>query len=98
MPIYPPLTGKKKYESILYKMISRAAYCVGCGVCESQCVRGAIRIDRNGYAKIDDSICVHCYNCIKKDCLRFESLYIPMEQRKDLFQLGINLMENNTND
>lgn len=94
----PNLTGSKKYESVLYKILSRAAYCVGCGVCESQCVRGAIIIDRNGYATIDESSCVHCYHCIDKYCLRFESLYLPKEQRKDLLQLGIDLVENKTNE
>ena len=57
---------------LLKQALKKAAYCVGCKVCEANCVNGAISfIDGN----IEITNCLHCGAChdLPSGCLRAES-------------------------
>jgi phosphoadenosine phosphosulfate reductase len=63
--------------SRLFRQVFRkAAYCVGCKVCETNCKNGCISFE-NGKVKISN--CVHCHEChnIDSGCLLFHSLRHP---------------------
>ena len=59
----------KNFKSVFHK----AATCIGCGVCESNCRHGAISF-KDGL-HIDEKKCVHCLQChdIHSGCLIFDS-------------------------
>ncbi len=38
--------------------------CTGCGICESNCAYGAVAVQENGIAYIDEAICTGCGQCI----------------------------------
>lgn len=58
----------KKYKQVFHK----AAYCVGCKVCETNCKNGCISFD-HGFQITN---CIHCGQCHEIDdgCLAFHSL------------------------
>jgi phosphoadenosine phosphosulfate reductase len=64
----------------LFKQVFRkSAYCVKCGVCETNCSLGHLKFD--GGLKITD--CEHCLKChdIDYGCLAYNSLRIPKEEK-----------------
>jgi phosphoadenosine phosphosulfate reductase len=64
----------------LFKQVFRkSAYCVKCGVCETNCSLGHLKFD--GGLKITD--CEHCLKChdIEDGCLAYNSLRIPKEEK-----------------
>ena len=58
------------------QVFKKAAYCVGCKVCETNCRNGRIKFD-NGKVQITD--CIHCGMChdIDDGCLAYHSLRPP---------------------
>ena len=62
----PVLVGKDKND--LKKIVLKAKYCAGCGLCESSCPQGAIYIDKTGMAKIDEGRCTCCSKCLDAPC------------------------------
>ena len=77
--IYCRTTAMKNLKSVFHK----AAVCVGCGVCESNCRRGAITFE--GGFHIDEQKCVHCLQChdLNSGCLLFDSGRLPGEDGGD---------------
>ena len=67
--VYNKTTAMKFFKSVFHK----AASCVGCGVCESNCSHGAISF--KGGLHIDEKKCVHCLQChdIDAGCIRYNS-------------------------
>ena len=65
----------KIFKSVFHK----SATCIGCGVCESNCQRGAISF--NDGLTIDRDKCVHCLQCheLHGGCLIFDSRKLPGE-------------------
>lgn len=61
----------KRYFKFAFR---RAAYCVKCGTCEANCLKGAIHFDEKGVT-LDG--CVSCLQCaLSKDgCLAYHSLH-----------------------
>lgn len=68
----------KRFRQVFYK----AAYCIGCRVCESNCRKGAIHFSPDGKVQITD--CVHCGACheIHYGCVVADSLKQPLEERR----------------
>ena len=48
-------------------------------------------MNRDGTAEINESKCFHCYQCLQKDCLRFDSIVLPKERSKGLIEEGVKL-------
>ena len=71
-----PAAGK-----IIRQSLRKAAYCVGCRVCETNCKQGHIRFE-NGRAIITD--CIQCHEChdIPGGCHVFNSLKMPQGEKK----------------
>ena len=71
-----PTAGK-----IIRQSLKKAAYCVGCRVCETNCKNGRIRFD-NGRITITD--CVQCHEChdIPGGCHAYNSLKMPQGEKK----------------
>ncbi len=67
--VYDKTPAMKIFKSVFHK----AAACVGCGVCESNCRHGAISF-KDGL-HIDEKKCVHCLQChnIEMGCIRYNS-------------------------
>ena len=67
--VYDKSLAMKVFKSVFHK----AAACVGCGVCESNCRYGAISF-KDGL-HIDEKKCVHCLQChnIDAGCTRYNS-------------------------
>ena len=67
--VYDKSPAMKVFKSVFHK----AAACVGCGVCESNCQHGAISF-KDGL-HIDEKKCVHCLQChnIESGCIRYNS-------------------------
>jgi len=64
----------------LFKQVFRkSAYCVHCGVCETNCSLGHLKFDSG--LKITN--CEHCLKChdIEDGCLAYNSLRIPAEEK-----------------
>ncbi len=63
------------------QVFRKASYCIGCGVCQSNCKFGCIKFDKNNAVKIND--CKSCKNChdIVEGCLLYSSLRIPKEEK-----------------
>lgn len=71
-----PSVGK-----IIRQSLKKAAYCVGCRVCETNCKGGHIHFE-NGKVRISD--CTQCHEChdIPAGCHAYNSLKIPQGERK----------------
>lgn len=68
-----PIAKRKKTVEIELKFkcqITKFQLCAGCHACENACKHNAIKLIKNGEAdcdyryEIDDSKCVHCFECI----------------------------------
>lgn len=72
---YNKTTPMRIFKSVFHK----AATCINCGVCESNCSRGAISF-KDGL-RIDEKKCVHCLQChnIDSGCLIFDSARLSRE-------------------
>ena len=72
---YDKTPAMKIFKSVFHK----AATCVNCGVCESNCRQGAISF-KDGL-HIDEKKCVHCLQChaIDRGCLLYHSTELPTE-------------------
>lgn len=73
--VYDKTSAMKIFKSVFHK----AAACVGCGVCESNCRHGAISF-KDGF-QIDEKKCVHCLQChdIENGCHLYDSTRITKE-------------------
>lgn len=73
--VYDKTPAMKNFKSVFHK----AAACVDCGVCESNCRFGAISF-KDGL-HIDNKKCVHCLQChaIERGCLLYHSTELPLE-------------------
>lgn len=76
------LTPAKTKNSIrmlylLKNALNKAAYCVGCKVCEVECPVGAIKFNEDG--SVSNEGCIHCTHCIdrEKGCIAAQSLSLP---------------------
>lgn len=71
-----PTAGK-----IIRQAFKKAAYCMGCRVCETNCKKGYIHFE-NGRVSITD--CIHCHEChdIPAGCHAYNSLKIPQGEKK----------------
>ena len=71
--VYDRTTELKFFKSVFHK----AAACIGCGVCESNCTHGAISF-KDGL-HIDEKKCAHCLQChdIDLGCLLYKSAAPP---------------------
>lgn len=67
--VYDKTPEMKIFKSVFHK----AAACVGCGVCESNCRQGAISF-KDGF-HLDGKKCIHCQECynIPSGCIRYNS-------------------------
>lgn len=68
-----PIANRTKVVEIELKFkcqITKYQLCVGCHACENVCKHGAIRLEKIGHGDsdyaylIDESNCVHCFECI----------------------------------
>ena len=59
--------------------LQKAAYCVGCRVCEANCLNACISFTNDRQVKINEENCEHCMACNKLDdgCLVCHSLKYP---------------------
>ena len=72
-----------KFASALKTALKKAAYCIGCRVCEANCPNGYISFDNDGNVKIDDR-CTKCKKCheITGGCLVANSIKLPKGESK----------------
>ena len=70
------------FMSTLKTVFRKAAYCIGCRVCEANCPHGFIAM-KNGKVTIDDR-CVKCKKChdVFHGCLVANSLRLPKGEKK----------------
>lgn len=80
--IYNKTSAMKIFKSVFHK----AATCVNCGVCESNCQYGAISF-KDGL-HIDEKKCVHCLQChsIERGCILYHSTELPLRGGTNLKQ------------
>lgn len=74
----------KKYPSegkYFRQALRKAAYCVGCKVCETNCKHGHLKFEDG---KITISDCIRCHECheIPAGCHVYNSLKIPQGEKK----------------
>lgn len=65
-----------RLKSKLKKVLNKSTFCVHCGVCDVECIEGAIKTDPK--VQIDSNLCTHCNECIKfvqHGCYRAKSVY-----------------------
>ncbi len=70
------IQNDKILRSRLKKVLNKSTFCVHCGICDVECVEGAIKTYPN--VQIDSNLCTHCGNCIKfvqYGCYRAKSVY-----------------------
>lgn len=68
-----PIANRRKISDVELKFkcqITKYQLCAGCHACENACKHNAIKLIKNGESdcdyryEIDESKCVHCYDCI----------------------------------
>ena len=72
---FKDVTSQPALEALVQKALTKAAYCVGCGVCTVECPTGALHV--SPHVRVDDARCQHCGRCltfVDKGCLRAKSL------------------------
>lgn len=70
------IQNDKRLKSKLKKVLNKSTFCVHCGVCDVECIEGAIKTDPK--VQIDSNLCTHCDECIKfvqYGCYRAKSVY-----------------------
>lgn len=74
-----PLKTKNSIRLIylIRNALNKAAYCIGCRVCEVECPIGAIKFDESG--QVTNEGCIHCTHCLdrEKGCIVAQSLSLP---------------------
>lgn len=75
----------KSHPSIgkyIRQSLRKAAYCVGCKVCETNCKLGKLHFDSRGNVNINN--CIQCHEChdIPTGCYVYNSLKLPQGERK----------------
>ena len=70
------------FVSALKTVFRKAAYCIGCRVCEANCPNGFIKMS-NGNVNIDNR-CIKCKKCheVYSGCLVANSLRLPKGEKK----------------
>ena len=78
-----PASIDKTSEGKYFKQVfHKAAFCVGCGVCEANCRKGCLSF-KNGF-RIDQCFaCKECHN-IEEGCLHFHSQQLPKEKDRTM--------------
>ena len=64
-------------QSKLKKIAYKTTYCIHCGVCETECPTGALRVIPR--VKVNKEMCVHCSKCLnfaEKGCLVAKSVSV----------------------
>lgn len=81
------VTEKPRFSKLFKQIFRKAAYCVGCRVCETNCRNGCIKFN-DGKLSITD--CIHCHQChmIDSGCLLFHSLRHPQGGGKGMKSLN----------
>lgn len=76
-----------QFIKLFRQVFRKAAYCVGCRVCETNCRNGCIKFI-DGKLRITD--CIHCHQChlIDSGCLLFHSLRHPQGGGKSMKSLN----------
>lgn len=80
--VYEPIFRKYPTAGKYFRQaLKKAAYCIGCRVCETNCKNGHL-IFENGKIQITD--CIQCHECheIPAGCHMYNSLKIPQGERK----------------
>lgn len=80
-------TDNPKFTRLFKQVFHKAAYCMACRVCETNCRNGSIKFT-NGKLSITD--CLHCTQChmIESGCLLFHSLRHPQGGGKGMKSLN----------
>lgn len=70
------------FASALKTVLRKAAYCIGCHVCEANCPYGYIKM-KNGDVRVSDN-CIKCQSChdVFHGCLVANSLRLPKGEAK----------------
>jgi phosphoadenosine phosphosulfate reductase len=71
----PPDPTAREMRNTFVRILNKAAYCIHCGVCQSDCPTGALK--SGPPIEIDQSRCTHCGVCLnvsEKGCLMAKSL------------------------
>lgn len=73
--IVPDTISNTPLGKMLRIILHKAAYCVSCGVCETNCRNGCISFKTGVHIES----CIHCGQChnIEEGCLAFHSLALP---------------------
>jgi phosphoadenosine phosphosulfate reductase len=68
------------FRKLFRQVFRKAAYCVGCKVCEANCQKGRLMFE-NGKVKINK--CLRCGEChkIQSGCLMYESRKVPKAEK-----------------
>ena len=80
-----------EFGKLFRYVFRKAAYCVNCGTCESNCRQGCIRFDKG----INIKGCIRCHQChdLISGCLAYDSLKIPLAEGEKM-QKTINCYSN----
>ena len=84
--------GRAERERFV-KFIRRAVYCVGCGVCEANCVHGALKCIDGG-VQVDETKCRQCGKCMTgraAQCLRYKSRRVAKNRDEIIARANANM-------
>ena len=74
------LKNDPSFGKLFRQVFRKAAYCVGCKVCEANCSNGSLTFKGS---EINIERCLHCGDChkIRGGCIRYDSIKIPLEEK-----------------
>lgn len=77
VPILENTKQSIKLMHLIRNALNKAAYCIGCKLCEAECPVNAIKFLEN---TITINKCIHCHNCLElpKGCIVAKSQMIPI--------------------